>query len=852
LKAAMPGFTLEDPYPLATFKSTTSGAVSQRFCVDALPIDASAPSADSSEIDSAAETNLVAVTVQGEAIKLYNISDQNCIKSWSTPPSVVFNGPARLLTKQNDNRLDRYIYAAVASGPDITAKEEGRVVWFWKDCDDSVPVDSTQDAGLKKTTRMFEDRIQAVHVSPVLQPYILLVNENGSVSLVTTDLARVIAKGEPIKSAGSVVWSTTIVTPSLTGQASFIPTSMVPVASTLVATLTKSNNTYTLTILYVNEERRSIDVLTSLDIESENELVSYSLQSQKGVFCILDRTGKWSVYQIKLKHGPSNKILADVTKPISLPLSDFDSDESAKSQTALVAEHNTVAMTMLKDNYVAIVTRNQQATEHILSIWDVRYGTLQTSKRIKNDSTSHKSKDTKSSDSHIMYKITSLPNTTIALTVSWLKRSGTKQSKGAVISSSVVYLIHYHCSPMSLLAAMNTMNITSQQLNLEHSSGILKSGHDAMNQALPFDRDDPEQLQNDWIKNIDENQQAEAAVLAKLEAPDITTEDFTKTFIEYAKQPAVSRAGTDVTMAENGNDAGSTLDEDSAEEESQDNEDQLQDENITNLSYHFLVAVVSKCFSTKADGQPRLDFWPVDVLEYLATRGVLYSNFVQGGIVRAVMEREAWDVLEVVLKYVQDIPEADLIRVIRTVAEKARENEAEWKAKFSLYFKLIVEAPRNDIFMQQAMKHLGVDELPIVLETLVQWINWWEQLGGGSSTNSAATESVPQFVHIIDFTNVLLDVHFPTLILEPSMHDLVESLRDKVQEELQVCSDMEELRGVLDLFHRKELARKAAPTTKARPFDAPQNELNKYRKELKGKFGGEQGVPQYRVEIFQF
>lgn len=38
-----------------------------------------------------------------------------------------------------------------------------------------------------------------MHVSPVLQPYILLVNENGSVSLVTTDLARVIAKGEPIK-----------------------------------------------------------------------------------------------------------------------------------------------------------------------------------------------------------------------------------------------------------------------------------------------------------------------------------------------------------------------------------------------------------------------------------------------------------------------------------------------------------------------------------------------------------------------------------------------------------------------------------------------------------------------------
>lgn len=101
------------------------------------------------------------------------------------------------------------------------------------------------------------------------------------------------------------------------------------------------------------------------------------------------------------------------------------------------------------------------------------------------------------------------------------------------------------------------------------------------------------------------------------------------------------------------------------------------------------------------------------------------------------------------LKHVQDIPEADLIRIVRTLAEKAGQNEAgEWKAKFPLYFKLILEAPRNDIFMQQAMKHLGADDIPIVLETLRDWMNWWEQHGGGSSTNSA-TEAVPKFVHVI-------------------------------------------------------------------------------------------------------
>jgi hypothetical protein len=85
----------------------------------------------------------------------------------------------------------------------------------------------------------------------------------------------------------TVVWSSIITTPSTIGQSSFIPTSMVPVASTLVATLTKTKKAYSLTILYVNEERRSVDELTSFDIQSEKELISYSFHSQKGTFCVL-------------------------------------------------------------------------------------------------------------------------------------------------------------------------------------------------------------------------------------------------------------------------------------------------------------------------------------------------------------------------------------------------------------------------------------------------------------------------------------------------------------------------------------------------------------------------------------
>lgn len=98
-----------------------------------------------------------------------------------------------------------------------------------------------------------------------------------------------------------------------------------------------------------------------------------------------------------------------------------------------------------------------------------------------------------------------------------------------------------------------------------------------------------------------------------------------------------------------------------------------------------------------------------------------------------------------VLKHVQDIPEADLIKVVRTLANKG---EGHSNDQFPTYFKLVLEAPRNDIFMQQAMKQLTTSELPIVLKTLSDWLDWWEQHGGGSSSVNSATEAVPGFVHV--------------------------------------------------------------------------------------------------------
>jgi hypothetical protein len=82
-----------------------------------------------------------------------------------------------------------------------------------------------------------------------------------------------------------------------------------------------------------------------------------------------------------------------------------------------------------------------------------------------------------------------------------------------------------------------------------------------------FDDQEPEhQVYDSWVKNIDSNQQAQDRVLAKIMAADISTADFTKTFLQYAKHASEVQDTADVVMAENGNDVSDTLDDGSATE----------------------------------------------------------------------------------------------------------------------------------------------------------------------------------------------------------------------------------------------------------------------------------------------
>lgn len=100
----------------------------------------------------------------------------------------------------------------------------------------------------------------------------------------------------------------------------------------------------------------------------------------------------------------------------------------------------------------------------------------------------------------------------------------------------------------------------------------------------------------------------------------------------------------------------------------------------------------------------------------------LRSSYIDSGLLRGLMERGAWHLIPVALKSVIDIPETDLMVLIKTFVALGQDEPAVWKSRYPFYLRKVVETPRNDIFMQQALKQLAAAELPILLKAIVRWL----------------------------------------------------------------------------------------------------------------------------------
>ncbi|KAL0075841.1 hypothetical protein J3Q64DRAFT_1666935 [Phycomyces blakesleeanus] len=836
----MPGFALEEPFPLARFQNSIGSAhLSKHFVVGLTKLETAAIPSAESEADNLVESDHIAITVQGEGVKLYSTSDQKCLKSWTTPPGIVFAEPATHRAGGRDADSLDYTYALVAAGPDVTKDEENKIVWMWKD------THGGEDGDSSKISKKFETRIQSIHISPTMTSNVILVNENGSINIYSKDLDRLTATHKE-SSEARVVWSNVFVTSSAHVRPCCIPNTMVPALSTVVMTVSniEGSDIYTVRTYYMNEERRSVDLLAKIDMKHAETPVGFTFDSVDGRMTTLGSAGTWAVWRMYMKHGSANKIAVHLTKHLSVQLQGYRFYDETLGAVS--------AVTPLSDSYVAMVAsriKKNAEPEHVVSVWDVKYGTLQAEQVLKVTEKSISSKD------KCVYNISVLSNSHLAITISTVdiktSKSG-KSQKSVTNAKSVVMICPYYCEPMSLMAAMGKMRSTVEFLGAQQdTAGLMRSGMDAVGQSVfPNRQKGDAEFYRKWVTKQESVQAEEDLAMKSIFGEDLNQDEFTKAFMAYVFPDQMEEdtlIDTKTILAQT-----KAYRKIMAPYLARDTRPKSESRE---LSHRLVSSVVNKCFSKDEE------FWPIKVILFLLAKRRIRSHLVKGGLISALIERKKWALIPIVLEQVKDIPETDLVVLIKALIKNTEEEPAIWKPLFSRYVKMIIDSPRNDIFMQQALKQLTPTELPFILDLLLIWLEkdsqpLTEQQEAIYARNpvSLAVET-PLHNNTLEITSAILDTHFPTVILETSLYETVQKLAAIVKVEVDLADQLEQLRGVLGPFTRKHKHKAARRAEKKDEIEdeSMDDALARSRKAHKGgRFGGEQGIPVYRVESFRF
>ncbi|CAO3595573.1 unnamed protein product [Absidia cylindrospora] len=711
---------------------------------------------------------------------------------------------------------------------------------MWKDAQNNEEIASSSN----RVAKTFDERIQSIHVSSSLRANVILVNENGFIDLVSKDLDRFTANYKA-ESVEHVLWSTVFVTSSSHVRPCCIPNSMLPANSTVVVTICKRKDldNYTVKLHYINEERRSIIVAAEIDLKLKNKPVAFTFDSTLGIFTVLESNGTWTINHLALEHRPSNKIGAYLEQRSNIMFKNYQIYDEKLGKVASLAP--------LNDNFVALVAprvfaKGSKVYEHVLSVWDVKYGTLQAEQVIKLS-------EKKFSNGNCVCKINVLRNSHIAVAISSIHTKTTetgKSSKKIIENTSIVTLCPYYNRPMSLMGAMNKMKSTAAFLDIDMNSlsdkdniGLTRSGQGAIGRNISFGIDDQNALE-EWTTQLNADQASETKLLASLMDETISKNDFNAKFMERVRID-ISSLDKELETVSNGT---QNLDNDQiicSKAYSEFGKNKRKNK----LSSQLVSIVVDRIFSKK-NGKPDMALWSPTILLYLMAKRQLRSGYIDGGLMNGLIDRQAWYLLPMALESVIDIPETDLMVLINTLVAMTRENPSVWNQKFATYLKLVVEAPRNDIFMHQALKRLTVDELPMVLNTITGWLLGKDNSSEVIKLNKTSSRQLEKRNNIIEFTSALLDIHFPTLILEQSLHETISELQVALISLSQNVEDLENLQTVVAPFERIQKLHKKQ--------DVKQSSNKSQRKKasqlghMHARYGGEEGVPVYRVEMFQF
>ncbi|RHZ86039.1 hypothetical protein Glove_55g69 [Diversispora epigaea] len=832
-------------------------------------------------------TEKILITHQGIGISLYNVDGLQLL-NWPIPPKYILTSPAKCIIKKGKCLVYSIIHNDKQENID-------NVVWLWKSV---LPTNNTVGSNdnlktVKKVGR-FEKPIFSLEISPLLPERIILINQSGSVSIIDKNLKQVKSFCHFPSSKKNKVHLATV----FNAKGSFIPFNTLPEASIIIFTLlsrTEENsdsvhpNFLRLNFFWIDTQRSNdCNILCTLSLNTEIPTTS-NFNPSTGKLFLLDNNGVLKICTINLifeKNGVKISLLENSIIKLDgiLPFSKISSEK--------IQESHVVEIAPLSESYLALVgmKKNSESIDQVLTIWDIQYGTIQAEHFIKSNL-----KDQKNITSIPPYQFQLIVEPKRNLILTSISKMIPGRSNSFKLSS---FLYRYNHEPMTLLSALNRMNSTSEYLNLGEGNtqgfGIIKFGfHPVMEKV-------EKPIVNDLIENVKYLRKSESNFLKKLLDAEKTStpEKFLQSFNKYlsnknwegfksflkkigvtdidkykqfkkkylkknlvpllkSKRVRKKESRKNANDSEDYEEVNLQLWQELWKELKTNEEEEIKskyterklyefinsgEKIIPELSYNFIQKIVDYCISQYSDGKPNMKFWVPEVIQYFIQNNMISNSTVKGGIVKTLMDREEWNMLRLALANVPDIPEKDLIYLLKYLISNVSNDQNKIKRlSIKKTLLLIIEAPRNDNMMRWSLRELTEGELLVMLKILCDWIEkhdradiTFEPISEQKDlTTITKRKRNPNFQKIIDFFVLILDIHFTSLILNHQLHPLLIRLSNRIAYDVTIFESMEFMRSCLELYHKNHL----------------KNE-NQTKKPITLSIDAD--IPEYTVELFTF
>lgn len=167
------------------------------------------------------------------------------------------------------------------------------------------------------------------------------------------------------------------------------------------------------------------------------------------------------------------------------------------------------------------------------------------------------------------------------------------------------------------------------------------------------------------------------------------------------------------------------------------------------------------------------------------------------------------------MKFYLSRPEKELEEILmeRDYAGLFADNEMLTETGSEVFLRCLLSMPFDEVFMTRALKRLGSDEMGKLLQFTKRWVQRFNFFGADEIEKrfnlpavAADTSKTAVMVNndfklnlsiICQFLSCLIDAHTASLIISPSYHQTLAEIRGLINQETELCGNIETLRGVL-------------------------------------------------------